>query len=198
MAFTIKIDRKLREALNPKGSKNIPALIRKEFSKTAPIRIKRTIIQDIIKGISPVFGKGKWTKYSKAYKEVIRNKAAYRTINGKVVRFTDKKLVKKLNADYHAKASPSKKISPVNLRHSGGLHRSFKVFTKGGFRRRFRMVFRFNDKLADIHNRRGAGKSKVVRRLLPDKQGERFNRTIEKKILSELRKAVDTIAKQFN
>jgi hypothetical protein len=40
----------------------------------------------------------------------------------------------------------------------------------------------FKDKKAEYHNDMGAGKSKVIRRLLPTRPGETFSRTIWKKV----------------
>lgn len=202
--------------------------VRKEFAKTYNLaRIKRNILQDIIKGVSPVKGGGKWKRYSDSYKEVIRGKAAYRRMkNGKVVRFgteaqlsakelkayraskqaiatvkrnqkAAKALVNELNADFRRSMKPTKRISPVNLRLSGQLHRSMFVTTVGGFLKTFRLRIGFKNKLADIHNRQGAGKSKVIRRLLPTQFNEKFNRRITSFIFDSLKKATEKVAKEF-
>ena len=224
-ARNIKEVRKQLEGLVPE--------VRKEFKKGIYTRnIKRVIIQDIIKGVSPVKGGGKFTRYSNSYKEQIRGKAAYRVINGKVVRFGKdaandalgistkqfrslrpdsaarktrasaqkkiKKLVDDLNRDFKAMQSPTKKVSPVNLRLSGALHKSLRVFSKGNIFRSFRLVVQFKNRLADIHNRLGAGKSKVIRRLLPTNPNERFNRKIEGEVISQLSLAADKVITKTN
>lgn len=184
--------------------------VRKEFAKTYNLaRIKRTILQDMIKGVSPVKGGGKWKRYSKSYKEVIRGKAAYRRLkNGRVIRISadsveprfkkgKQNLVNDLNTDFRRSMKPTKRISPVNLRLSGQLHKSMFVTTVGGFLKTFRLRIGFKNKLADIHNRQGAGKSKVIRRLLPTQFNEKFNRRITSFIFDSLKKATEKVAKEF-
>lgn len=209
------------------GNIRINEEIRREFNKRGPVKAKQAVVQDITKGISPVQGGGKFQKYSDSYKEVIRDKAAYRTINGKVVRFSAdpagisqkefrslrpsrdarrnykaardnlKQKVKDLNADFRAKQNPKKQVSPVNLRLSGKMINSFRVFSNNAFNQSYKLIFEFRNFLADIHNRLGAGKSRVVRRMLPTNRGERFNRRISSTIVVELNKAVDTTLKKF-
>jgi len=241
MPFKITMPKKFQKLLDPNSKEGLVAQTRKQFSKRGTVKVKQAIVQDMIRGISPVKGKGKWKRYSKSYKDVIQNKAAYRKVGGKIVRFSAdnahgfsnkqfsslrpdgdarkarrvrpdgdarkarrvaqgnlKQKVKDMNSAFHAGANPKKQISPVNLRYSGKLHRSLKVFTSGGFLRNFRMITEFRNKLADIHNRLGAGKSKAIRRLLPTRKGERFNVKIEGVIFTELKKAADFVAKQFS
>ncbi len=76
-----------------------------------------------------------------------------------------------------------KKPTPINLRISGALHDSLNIRRWGK-----RLLVRFMDKLADIHNKKGAGKKKAIRRMLPTKDGEEWNVTI--------RKGLDKIAKR--
>lgn len=172
MAFKIEIDRKLKRLLKSNANRGLVQDVRKQFDRQkSPAKIKRAIVQDVIKGISPVKKGGKWKKYSKGYKkEINKNKS------------------KRMQA-----ASPTKRLSPVNLRLTGKLHKSLTVFTK-----RKALIFQFKHFLADIHNRLGAGKSKVIRRLLPTNKGEQFNRKINTTIFDELKKAVDNVAKQFS
>lgn len=68
----------------------------------------------------------------------------------------------------------NKRKRPVNLILSGELLNS--VFTQVLTRTKIRIGF--NNPLADIHNRQGAGKSKVVRRMLPTNEGETFTDNI--------------------
>jgi len=228
MPVSIKVSKDLQRLLS-NSNDGLAAKVRQRYMIKGAIKLKQAIVQDMIKGVSPVNGVGKWQKYSDSYKDVIRNKAAFRIIKGRVVRFgtgnefglsnkqfsslrpnaaarkartSAKKsgaaLIKDLNADFMRRSSPTKQVSPVNLRHSGELHKSLKVFQAGGFLSTFRLVVEFRNKLADIHNRLGAGKSKVIRRLLPTRGGETFNRRISQNILSELQSAVNFVVKQFN
>lgn len=75
----------------------------------------------------------------------------------------------------------NKSIAPVNLNLSGVMIGSFfaKPTQKG-------VEMGFTDKVAEYHNDEGAGKSKVLRRLLPTNEGEEFNSSIELKVQSLL------------
>jgi len=192
MPIKIKKNRKLNNLLDTQSSQGLMAEVRRRFGQKGTIKVKQAITQDMIRGISPVKGEGKWKRYSPSYKETIRGKKTFRKKGGKTVVFQGR------DEEYHSKSKPTKQVSPVNLRHTGGLHRSLKVFTKGGFFRNFRLVTMFRSKLADIHNRRGAGKSKVKRRLLPTGRGEEFNRRISGIIITELKRAAEFIAKEFS
>lgn len=82
----------------------------------------------------------------------------------------------------------SKTISPVTLKLSGKLHDSFYVDkTSTG------MVIGFKNKLAHIHTVEGAGKSKVIRKMLPVKDGEDFKPVIKKEIINLLKAELDNI-----
>lgn len=199
MPIKVDINSSLQALIDAKSRRGLLPMVRTEFSKNGPKKIKQAIVQDMIKGISPVKSKGKWKRYSPSYKEQIKGTAAYRKVGGKVIKFTDPKVVEKLNAGFRAKQSPSKRISPVNLRLSGDLHKSLFARTIGGFiKEPYVLLVGFKHKLADIHNRLGAGKSKVKRRLLPTKSGESFNRRITSVLVDELKKAADKVAKQFS
>lgn len=192
MSLEIDLSEDLKLLLNTVRSDGLIPKVRKEFSKKALVPIKRAIVQDMIIGVSPVKSFGKWVKYSQDYKDVISGKAKFRG-KGKGSYRTEEK-----DEEFFSKSSPTKLISPVNLRHSGGLHKSLFTRTYGGLRQRFRLIIGFDNFLADIHNNRGAGKSKVVRRMLPTEKGEKFNRRITSTIREELNNAVKTIVKQFN
>lgn len=197
MPLTITLSPKLKKLFNANSKSGLVSQVRKEFSKRGPIKVKQAIVQDMIKGVSPVKGKGKWKRYSKSYKDQIKGKVRFFTSGGVVVAIKAKR-GKRISNNVTKSASPTKQISPVNLRLTGELHRDLKVFTSGGFLRSFRLVARFKNKLADIHNRRGAGKSKVVRRLLPTKNGEQFNKRITTVILAQMKKAADMVVSKFN
>jgi hypothetical protein len=183
----------LQKLLDTARSDGLIPKIRKEFSKKGLTPIKRAIVQDMIIGISPVNGVGKWVKYSQSYKDVIDGKATFRKGKSGKTLVTNKK-----DEEFFRRSSPTKLKSPVNLRHSGGLHKSLFTRTYGGVKARFRLIIGFEHFLALIHNNQGAGKPKVIRRMLPTEKGEKFNKTITKAILKQLDNAASTIAKQFN
>jgi len=69
-----------------------------------------------------------------------------------------------------------KRISPINLKLSGKMLNSFFVKLN-----KDSLELGFDNEVATFHNRKGAGKSKVIRRLLP-RRGEFFNDVIVNKI----------------
>lgn len=79
-----------------------------------------------------------------------------------------------------------KKQSPRNLELTGKMLRSIKS-------RRFKNYLKvwFTDSKAKYHNKLGAGKSQVIRRMLPDPQkSEDFNAGIRRKIVNALAGAI--------
>lgn len=69
-----------------------------------------------------------------------------------------------------------KRVRPVNLKVSGKMRRSIKSReTREGF------YVWYQDKKADYHNKEGAGKSRIVRQMLPY-ANQRFSRTITSKL----------------
>ena len=197
MPIKVELSRNMKKLLQPNSKEGLVAKTRQEFSKRGPAKVKQAMVQDMIVGVSPVKGKGKWKRYSKSYKDAIKGKVRFFRKGGKVVAIKPKR-GKRISNNVTKNASPTKQIRPVNLRLSGGLHKSLKIFTRGGFLRNFRLIFLFKSRLADIHDRRGAGKSKVIRRLLPTRRGEQFNIKITNTIITELKKAADIVAKQFS
>lgn len=85
----------------------------------------------------------------------------------------------------------TKRVSPVNLKLTGKLLKS--LFSRPIGSNRIRIGF--DNKLADIHNRRGAGKSGVVRRMLPTRAGETFTDSIFKSVLARLDKIANRVFK---
>lgn len=84
-----------------------------------------------------------------------------------------------------------KKPRPVNLKLTGDLLKSlFVKLIRGGFR------IGFDNELADIHNKQGAGKSKTIRRMLPTNKGEQFNRSIRKRVREVLTQTANKIFKR--
>ncbi len=142
-----------------------------EFVKRAGIFVsksyKRDIIADIEKGISPVQARGFFGRGGR-YKKYSKS---YRE-QIKEGRFSEF----------------NKRPSPPNLKLSGELLRSLQVVPDKN-----RIMISFNNFLADIHNRLGAGKSKVVRRMLPTGPNETFNKRISLNALRVLKKVAKTI-----
>lgn len=89
------------------------------------------------------------------------------------------KRFKEYNEQY-AKREKSGRRKPVNLYQTGKMLESLEVTQP---RNRVGLLIRFKDALSDIHDRQGAGKSKVIRRMLPRfNEGESFKENIQKKI----------------
>ena len=145
--------------------------IRKDFNSRGPNTFRKAILADMNKSISPVKGKGKWIKYSDSYIKAIR---------GELGNTWDKQ------------------ISPVNLKLSGELHYSLKVYGVGLLSKIYVLRVQFTDFLADIHNRRGASKKKVIRRLLPTENGEEFNYGLTQLLLRSLKESVGRVVKKFS
>ena len=87
----------------------------------------------------------------------------------------------------------NKKLRPVNLKLSGEMYKSLSVRSvKNG------VQVSFKDPKAVYHDRLGAGKSKVIRRLLPGK-GEQFSKTVIDPVMKKLDNEIKTnLKKIFN
>ena len=84
------------------------------------------------------------------------------------------------------------RTKPVDMKRTGKMLNSLQVSsTKSSIVLRFK-----NKKPADYHNRLGAGRGKVVRRLLPSNRGERFKKFIENAIVRYLRRAAREAARR--
>ena len=83
-----------------------------------------------------------------------------------------------------------KKTRPVNLTLSGKMLRAFKVrpLLRGG------VTIYNSNRLAKYHNDEGAGRGRVIRKMLPTSGSEKFKTNIQKNINLQLEKA---IAKQI-
>lgn len=80
----------------------------------------------------------------------------------------------------------NKRQRPVNLKVTGDLHRSIRTRKTKDFVRVW-----FTDAKAKYHDKLGAGKKKVIRRLVPNPQkGEKFNARIQKLIVKAVENAV--------
>jgi uncharacterized protein (DUF1330 family) len=121
------------------------------------------IREQITKGISPVAGGGRFKKYSDSYRKAIKARTEQTAFKGG-------------------------KVSPVDMTLSGEMMESLTAKKKTNT-----VVIEFEDKKAVYHNNQGAGKSKVIRRLLPDQNGEKFNR----KLLQTMRETVAEILRKI-
>lgn len=173
MGYKIELSKSANKLLNTTSAQGLIPQVRKEFAKKGPIKFRRAILADMNTGISPVKGQ-RWGAYSASYKKQIDR-----------------------GTGYLALATGSKTKGIVTLRVTGELWKSLKVYTNSIYFSSFRMIIEFTDFLADIHNRRGAGKIKKVRRMLPTKQGEQFNRTLTKVVINSLKDAASTVVKNF-
>jgi hypothetical protein len=167
---------------------------------------------DIVKsfltiGISPVYKVGRFQKYSESYKLFLQGKIRFVTMNGAVrAIFPYKTNSAKGKKGEHSPLNiakgkyggtrivsnkagtsgklgkfplpyPDKKLSPVSMTASGDMLNSMyleKTSTK--------VKLGFTDKKAIYHNDMGAGKSRVIRRLLPTKSGEKFITNIDSRL----------------
>lgn len=83
----------------------------------------------------------------------------------------------------------NKKKRPINLKVTGKLLNSLKTrLSKNG------LTIFFSDEKAKYHNDQGAGRSKVIRRILP-RDGEQWAVEIEKQITKSLSKAIKKVTK---
>jgi hypothetical protein len=82
---------------------------------------------------------------------------------------------------------------PVNMTLTGEMLKSMKVVKT---RSSFAVVI--DSEIADYHNRLGAGKKKVIRRLLPTNRGERFKVFLQKIINKMANSAASKATKKQN
>jgi hypothetical protein len=164
------------------------------------INLPKLILDLISKGISPVAGAvGRFQQYSKSYIDQITGKAAFFRKGGslRVVEAISTKELKSLRASKDAKKQNKKnqefikKVtkerfdgklrSPVNLKVTGDMHNSLKFNANNG-------ILSATDFKWQLHND-GEG-NLPERRLLPDRDGEVFNRRVQNKITESLIKAI--------
>jgi hypothetical protein len=174
--------------------------LNKKFRKElGVINIAKLIVDTIKKGISPVFGAAtRFVKYSQNYIDVIQGKARFiGSKGGGSVRIEAPKstTLKKNKAfggtgfsagkekiHYFQKGmGVGKKIAPVSLHLTGEMLSTLEYDPKTG-------KLTASDEKWKWHNE-GAGKL-PVRRLLPTKPNEKFNRLIQNKITEALTKAI--------
>lgn len=156
------------------------------FKVSGNKRLKRTLLR---------FPKEVSSNFSRALKDVIGDMIISELNAGKSP--VRGKKFKKYSDSYVSQMGKGdlrgKKDRPVNLKVTGELHKSLVIrqIKKTGS-----LFIKFTSDLADIHNRRGAGRSKEVRRMLPTNNGERFNIKITRLIKSVLERAVKKSVKK--
>lgn len=147
-----------------------------EIGKSGLVEI---IVGFIRKGTSVVQGEGRFTKYSDGYVRSIKGVVLFKTKDGREVSFKTPK-TKGLGV--------GKKQSPVNLTVSGDMLDSLKFTKSNG-------ILKFTSKLAKYHND-GEG-NLPERRLLPNRDGERFNPRVRKVLRDSLAAAVKKQARSL-
>lgn len=147
--------------------------LKEKYDKVKPEfhnRIKKFIADEILYfisiGVSPVKGGGVSPKNTGGGSRFVKYSNSYL----KTIKRGD--LGRKLKA-------------PVNLYVTGDLYKSIRV--KGNATKTF---VSFDSPIAKYHNQMGAGKKKVIRRLLPNGKGEEFSKVIQKKIVQTLKDVV--------
>ena len=134
----------------------------REWGQQMKEELKSLILETISRGQSPVQGgrgqtggQARFYQYSAIYSDQIR-RGRYRQYD--------------------------KKLRPINLKLSGGLHRSIKTISlKDGFKIWFTSV------LAKYHTIEGAGRSRIKRKMLPVDQGDEFTRLINKGLVDKFK-----------
>jgi hypothetical protein len=132
----------------------------KQINKGTMKELTDEVTAQIKRGISPVDGAGKFRKYSDSYLEAI----------------------KKGSGEAEQKRG---KRSPVDMTLTGKMLDSLEVTQRGNSH-----FMEFEDPKAYFHNNSGAGKSRTIRRLLPDKDGEKFNTVLQRKFVAAIRRIV--------
>ena len=166
-----KIKSKFKSAILSSSRKIAMNKTKKKFATLVKGFIKDAVIDSIEKGLSPVKmntakdkntgGKSRYVKYSDSYTDKIKSSWGSKT---------------------------GKRQRPINLKLTGKLLNSLKAVVmvkRGGLLRLW-----FSDEKAKYHDKLGAGKSRTIRRMLPNgSKGEEFNRAIQRKIIEAAGKA---------
>lgn len=132
----------------------------KQINKGTMSELTDEVRAQIKRGISPVEGAGRFQKYSESYRESIRS-------------------------DHKATRDKAGQVSPVNMTLTGKMLDSLEIVRRGDKR-----FMEFEDKKAYFHNNSGAGSKRVIRRLLPDKDGESFNSVLQRKFTAAIKRIV--------
>lgn len=141
--------------------------IQSAVKKTAFNGLPDAIRRSIEKGVSPVQGGGRFKRYSDSYRKAIKN-------------------------DYESVKEKHGKQSPVDMTLTGDMLKSLDIVdSKPGTVR-----LEFDDPKAYYHNNSGAGKSRVIRRLLPDREGEKFSRSVQLTVLGIFQGIISKVTKK--
>lgn len=153
---------KLKDAL-VKPMKKALDNFNKQLNKGTLEGLRTEVEAQIKRGISPVEGVKRFDKYSESYREAIKE-------------------------SYGEAKKKKGKLSPVDMTLSGDMLDSLEIVQRGS-----KTYLEFTGKdtglRAYYHNNSGAGKSRKIRRLLPNKDGEKFNSVLQRKIV-EIVKAI--------
>ena len=138
------------------------------------IRVRKNLrsLETLIGRVNKSFGKNIRRELTDVIKEEILSGKS--PVKGK--RFKD-------YSDSYSKLKGRKK--PVDMFVTGTMLESLKARLRG----RSSVLFFFSSEIAVYHDKLGAGINKVIRRLLPTRQGEEFKTKINNKIL----KITDTV-----
>ncbi len=134
----------------------------------------------ILAGISPVAKVGRrFQKYSASYLAFLKGEVRFYTSRGRVRAYsiTSKNKSGKSKKGKFPKPFPNKKLTPVNLYATGEMMDSLQMRAV-----RNTAYIGFTDEKAKYHDKLGAGKSRVIRRLLPTRQGEKFVSNIDRDV----------------
>ena len=156
--------------------------------KTFADTLRKSIIdENILRGRSPVNGQGRFVSYSDSYKQQIRGEVNFSTLPDRVAPF-----------GFENPGLFDKRVTPVNLKVSGQLLKSFEVSTStDGLR------VQFTDKIASYHNngssftnRNGNIVKLPKRQLLPNGPQEKFNRSVTRSFNAKLTDLVKNILRR--
>ena len=162
-------------------------IIQQKYLQRAPPIIKELLLSSFKVGISPVKN-GRWdVPYSESYQAAIRGLVTFRMIKG------TRKLLAMPFPD-PAIFGFGKTVSPVNLKLSGQLYNDLRVEPKGNA-----ILVHFvgdSDRIANYHNKEGAGKKKAIRQIMPSESGQTFNEHITNKLNDILYSVVINVIKE--
>jgi hypothetical protein len=146
---------KVRDQIRLIFNRNLRQAVDKTVEETVKGNYKPfidAIVKSIKRGVSPVAGIGRFKRYSKSYREAIKN--GWKPVDVK-----------------------DQQTSPVNMTLSGDMLKSLDTKQRGK-----KLFVEFTDEKAFYHNEQGAGKSRVIRRLLPTEPGERWEARLEREL----------------
>lgn len=153
---------------------SILAPVRKDFLAEVQQSFGDRVNQVILSGTSPVAGFGRFDDYSDSYKAEINSA----TGTAKLQSSTKKQGVSmnmRISATQNKMVNNGKRLRPVNLKVTGDLLAS-QVLSVGPNG----VSMSYTDQKFIYHNETGAGKSHVLRRMLPTRKGEKFSSVLTK------------------